>query len=86
MRAALASINDVEAGEWKVESTSKFFDAGTQFAFWKRREFVEQGLYKLRPNNNHQELKGNEESPDIKDEIVACPIDQIKHRSDDHDA
>lgn len=57
MTGTLASINNEQLGQWKVDPTCQSLNHRTKFTFWERFDFVEDWLDKCRVDGDDDELE-----------------------------
>lgn len=76
--ASLASINDIELVERELEASGKSFNLGLELTILKRRQLVEQRQDSNGVDGDHEDLKSNDEEPQVVEELVTSLLDDLE--------
>merc|ERR1719458_864540 len=74
----LATLN-VELVQWERDGGSKAFNLSLEFAFRHWRVFVKERRNEVRIDGHQEEGDEDDEAPEIDEEVVAAPVDNLDH-------
>lgn len=81
--AALAAVDDVELVQGELEAGGKRLDLCLELAVLEGRQLVEQGQDGNRVDGDHKDLEGNDEEPEVVEELVASLLDDLEEASEE---
>lgn len=76
--ASLASINDVQRLERKLELVGESLDACLEFSRFERGQLVEQRQDEDRVDGDGRELNDDSKEPKVVEEACACDLDDLQ--------
>merc|ERR1719500_1496261 len=78
----LATLNHVELVQWERDGGSKTFNLSLEFSFRHWRVFVKERRNEVRIDGHQEEGDEDDEAPEIDKEVVAAPVDDLDHPSE----
>merc|ERR1719339_748887 len=78
----LATLNHVELVQWERDGGSKAFNLSLEFSFRHWRVFVKERRNEVRIDGHQEEGDEDDEAPEIDEEVVAAPVDNLDHTSE----
>jgi hypothetical protein len=81
--AALAAVDDVELVQGELEAGGKRLDLCLELAVLERRQLVEQGQDGDGVDGDHEDLEGDDEEPEVVEELVASLLDDLEEAGEE---
>jgi len=78
---SLATINDMEFGQWKLQSLRKILNTSFQVARFEGRKLVEQRQNRDRVDGDHKYLQTSSKQPKIIEELVSSLLNNGQETS-----
>merc|ERR550519_631195 len=78
----LATLNHVELVQWERDGGSKAFNLSLEFSFRHWGVFVKERCNEVRIDGHQEEGDEDDKAPEIDKEVVAAPVDNLDHASE----